>query len=48
MPKRVKTIDLTKLSPTCNKISFEINKLDTLHLEIETGEVIESNTKVEL
>ena len=48
MPKRVKTIDLTELSPTCNKISFEINKLDTLHLEIETGEVIKSDTKVEL
>lgn len=27
MPKRVKIIDLTKLSPTCNKISFENNKL---------------------
>ena len=48
MPKRVKTVDLTKLSPTCNKISFEINKLDTLHLEIETGEIIKSDTKVEL
>ena len=48
MPKRVKTVDLTKLSPTCNEISFEINKLDTLHLEIETGEVIKSDTKVEL
>ena len=48
MPKRAKTIDLTKLSPTCNKISFEINKLDALHLEIETGEVIKSDTKVEL
>ena len=35
MPKRVKTIDLTKLSPTCNKVSFEINKLDELHLEIK-------------
>ena len=48
MPKRVKTIDLTKLSPTCNKISFEINKLDALHLEIKTGEVIKSDTRVEL
>ena len=48
MPKRVKTIDLTELSPTCNKVSFEINKLDALHLEIETGEVIKSDTKVEL
>lgn len=48
MPKRVKTVDLTKLSPTCNKVSFEINKLDALHLEIETGEVIKSDTKVEL
>ena len=48
MPKRVKTIDITKLSPTCNKVSFEINKLDALHLEIETGEVIKSDTKVEL
>ena len=48
MPKRVKTIDLTKLSPTCNKISFEINKLDALHLEIETGEIIQPDTKVEL
>ena len=48
MPKRVKTIDLTELSPTCNKISFEINKLDALHLEIETGEVIKSDTEVEL
>ena len=48
MPKRAKTINLTKVSPTCNKISFEINKLDTLHLEIETGEVIKPDTKVEL
>ena len=48
MPKRAKTIDLTKLSPTCNKTSFEINKLDALHLEIETGEVIKPDTKVEL
>ena len=48
MPRRVKTIDLTKLSPTCNKVSFEINKLDALHLKIETGEVIRSDTKVEL